>query len=108
MGPDTDESRCNLVKPQPFIAICTILPTFFCCIYTANYWRKVEVGVQKIWTLPLVLMQLYLPFSDFRFAYQILQNDYRVIDAKKICDTTMTTLGISPQKITIKSLYQLT
>ena len=105
MGPDTDESRCNLVKPQPFIAICTILPTFFCCIFTANYWRKVEVGVQKIWTLPLVLMQLYLPFSDFRFAYQILQNDRRVIAAKKNYDITMATLGMSPQKIAVKGLH---
>ena len=79
------------------MAILTIMPTFFCCLFTANYWRKVEVGArQKLLTLPLVLMQLYLPFSDFRFAYQILRNDRRVIAAKKIYDTTMTTLGISP------------
>ena len=76
----------------------TILPTFFCCLFTANYWRKVEVGVQKIWTLPLVLMQLYLPFSDLQFAYKILRNDQRVIAAKKKFDTTMTTLGMCTRK----------
>ena len=89
---------CTLPKPQPVIGILTIMPTFFCCLFTANYWRKVEVGVQKIWTLPLVLMQLYLPFSDLQFAYQILQNDQRVIAAKRNYDITMTTLGMTRRK----------
>ena len=89
-------NKCNLTKPQLGMAIFTIMPTFFCCLFTANYWRKVEVGVQKIWTLPLLLIQLYLPFSDLRFAYQILQNDRCVIAAKKHYDITMTTLGRSP------------
>ena len=106
---DFGENKCTLPKPQPGMAIFTIMPTFFCCLFTANYWRKVEVEArQKVLTFPLVLMQLYLPFSDLRFAYQLLQNDYRVIAAKKNYDTTMSTIGISPQKITIKSLYQLT
>ena len=79
------------------MAILTILPTFVCCIFTANYWRKVEVGAQqKIWTLPFVLMQVYMPFSDLRFAYQIFKNDHRVIAAKKHYETTMSTLGMSP------------
>ena len=54
-----------------------------------------EFGVQKIWTLPLLLTQLYLPFSELRFAYQILQNDQRVIAAKNNYDITMSTLGMS-------------
>ena len=83
------------------MAVLTIMPTFFCCLFTANYWRKVEVGVQKIWTLPLVLMQLYLPYSDLRFAYQMYRNDQRVIAAKKKYDITMATIGMSPQKIAV-------
>ena len=95
--PDQIGNRCTLPKPQLGMAILTILPTFFCCLFTANYWRKVEVGVrQKIYTLPFVLMQLYLPFSDIWFAYRVFQNDHRVIDAKKYYDITMTTLGMSP------------
>ena len=83
-------------KPQPGMAVLTIMPIFFCCLFTANYWRKVEVGALKIWTLPLVLMQLYLPFSDLRFAYQILQNDQSVIAVKQNYDRTMTTIGMNP------------
>ena len=97
---DFGENKCTLPKPQPGMAIFTIMPTFFCCLFTANYWRKVEVGTkQKFWTLPFVLLQLYLPFSDLRFAYRLFQNDNRVIDAKKTYDITMTTLGMMPQKL---------
>ena len=72
--------------------------SIFCCLFTINYWRKVEIGAQKIWTLPFVLMQLYLPFSDIRFAYQILRNNPHVIAGKRKYDITMTTIGMSPQK----------
>ena len=94
--PDQNGNICFLQKPRIGMAILTITPTFFCCLFTANYWRKVEVGVQKIWTLPLLLMQLYLPFSDLRFAYQILQNDQSVIAVKQNYDRTMTTIGMNP------------
>ena len=97
-SPDQIGNRCYLPSPQPGMAILTIMPTFLCCFFTASYWRNVEVGVQKIWTLLLVLMQLYLPFSDLRFAYQILKNDNRVISAKKNYDITMATLGMDTQK----------
>ena len=96
-SPDQIGNRCNLTKPQPGMAILTILPTFVCCIFTASYWRIVEVGTrQKFWTLPFVLLQLYLPFSEIRFAYRLFKNDERVIDAKKYYDITMSTLGMSP------------
>ena len=101
-------NRCSLPKPQPGMAVLTIMPTFFCCLFTANYWRKVEVGTrQKLLTFPLVLIQLYLPFSDFRFAYQILQNDRRVIAAKKFYEITMATLGMSPRKNSNKEFISI-
>ena len=96
-SPDLNGNRCNLSKPQPLIAIVTILPTFFCCIVTTSYWWKVEIGAkQKTWTLPIVLLQLYLPFCDLRFIYLLFINDHRVIAAKRKYDTTMSTIGKSP------------
>ena len=90
-------NRCILTKPQPGMAILTILPTFVCCLFTASYWRTAEVGArQKFWTLPFVLLQLYLPFSEIRFAYRLFQNDHHVIDAKKKYDIKMSTLGMTP------------
>ena len=98
-SPDQIGNRYNLTKPQPGMAILTILPTFVCCIFTASYWKMVEVGKRKkIWTLPFVLLQLYLPFSEIRFAYRLFKNDQSVIDVKKYYDITMSTLGMSPYK----------
>ena len=96
-SPEQIGHRCTLTKPQPGMAMLTILPTFFCCLFTANYWRKVEVGAQqKVWTLPIVLLQLYLPFCDMRFIYMLFTNNHCLIAAKKQYDITMSTIGMSP------------
>ena len=56
---------------------------------------QVEVGLRrKTLTLPFVLLQLYLPFSDLRFIYQLIKNDCRMMTMKKKYDISMSTIGM--------------
>ena len=57
---------------------------------------KAEKGLlQKTFTLPFVLMHLYLPFSDLRFIYKLfIKNDRRMMAVKNQYDISMSTIGM--------------
>ena len=89
-------NKCALRHSQPVLAIATVIPTCFCCLFTASYWWKVESGFrQKTLTLPLVISQLYLPFSELRFVYQLLKSDNHMVKNKRWYDANMSTIGES-------------
>ena len=85
---------------HPNYAAAVMVPVAFSFIFNIRQWWKNEDGLRKKLNSALFLiLQLYPPFAAYRLVVYLITRDKKWFDAKKIYDTSMTSIGKSSEFI---------
>jgi len=87
VGPD------GIVRFHPKYAAAIMVPVALAFIFNIRQWWKNEDGLKKkLISVPFLVLQLYPPFAAYRMVVYLITKDKKWFDAKKIYDTSMTSI----------------
>ena len=71
-----------------------MVPVALAFLFTINQWAKNESGrKKKLITLPLLLLQLYPPFTALRLVVYLITRNSKWFDANKIYNQSVASIG---------------
>ena len=85
---------------HPTYAVAVMVPVALSFIFNIRQWWKNEDGLKKkLISVPFLILQLYPSFAAYRLVVYLITRDKKWFDAKKIYDTSMSSIGKSSELI---------
>ena len=85
---------------HPTYAVAVMVPVALSFIFNIRQWWKNEDGLRKkLNSVPFLILQLYPSFAAYRLVVYLITRDKKWFDAKKISDTSMSSIGKSSELI---------
>jgi len=78
---------------HPTYAVAVMVPVALSFIFNIRQWWKNEDGLKKkLISVPFLILQLYPSFAAYRLVVYLITRDKKWFDAKKIYDTSMSSI----------------